>query len=396
MKVSKRIEDMQFSPIRKLTPFATKAKEEGVKVYPLNIGQPDIPTPEGFFNAIKNFNEEVLAYSDSRGLDVLLNAYKDYYKNWDVDFEKEDMIVTNAGSEALTFAMTTICDPDDEVIIPEPFYTNYNSFAALAQVKVIPMLTKAENGFHLPSKEEIEKLITDKTRAILISNPGNPTGTVYNEEELRMLTDLCIKHDIFLILDEVYREFTYDGLKFFSPFSIKEALERLILVDSVSKRFSACGARIGLMASKNKEVMSQAMKLAQARLCVPTVEQIAAAELFNTDEKYLQEVNEEYVQRRNILFDELKKIPGVVLEKPQGAFYIMVKLPIDDSEEFAKWLVSEFRHENSTVLVAPAGGFYSTVGQGKNEIRLSYCINQNELKKAAEILRLAVEEYNKK
>lgn len=396
MKISERIQEMQFSPIRKLSPFAAKAKEEGVKVYPLNIGQPDIETPEGFFDALSNFREHVLAYSDSRGLDVLLDAYKKYYDKWGIHFEKEDMIVTNAGSEALTFAMTAICDPGDEIIVPEPFYTNYNSFAALAETKIKPMLTKAEDGFHLPSREEIEKLITPKTRGILISNPGNPTGAVYTEEEIRMLTDICMKNGLFFIVDEVYREFTYDGLKFFSPLFIKEALDNVILVDSMSKRYSACGARIGIIASKNREIMNQIMKLAQARLCVPTMDQIGSAALFETPDSYLKEVNEEYSKRRDILFDTLKEIPDVICEKPTGAFYIMVKLPIDDAEKFAEWLLTDFRDNNETVLVAPAGGFYATPGLGKNEIRLSYCINQEELKRAGELIKKAVEEYNKK
>ncbi|PKK39254.1 Aspartate aminotransferase [Clostridiaceae bacterium JG1575] len=395
MKLSQRIQAMQFSPIRKLAPYAAAARAQGVTVYPLNIGQPDIETPETFKNALSSFHEKVLAYSDSRGLDVLLEAYRSYYKGWGMDFEKEDLIVTNAGSEALTFAMTAICDPGDEIIVPEPFYTNYNSFAALAQAHLKPLTTKAEDGFHLPSKEAVEALITERTKGILISNPGNPTGVVYTEEEIRMLTAICLEHDLTFIVDEVYREFTYDGLKFFSPFQIPEALEHLILIDSVSKRYSACGARIGLIASKNKELMQQVMKLAQARLCVPTVDQIASAELFSTDPSYLEKVNKEYAERRDILYAALKEIPGVICEKPTGAFYIVVKLPIANAEEFAQWMLTDFRYENQTVLVAPCAGFYATKGLGQDEIRLSYCIQKAALQKAAQVLRHGVEEYQR-
>lgn len=394
MKLSQRIESMQFSPIRKLAPLAQQARAKGLKVYGLNIGQPDVETPELFKEALKNYNLDVLAYSDSRGMDELLTSYKKYYTEYDLNFEKDEMIVTNGGSEGLLFAMMAICDPGEEIIIPEPFYTNYNSFSDVAGVNVVPMLTKAETGFHLPKREEIEALITDKTRGFIISNPGNPTGVVYTEEEIRMLTDIAMKNNLYIIADEVYREFVYDGLKFFSPLMIKEAEQNIILIDSVSKRYSACGARIGLIASKNKEFMGQVMKLAQARLCCPTVDQLACAKLIETPASYFEKVNKEYRERRDILHSGIMEIPGVVSEKPTGAFYIMVKLPIDDADKFAAWLLTDFEVDGATVQVAPAAGFYATKGLGKNEIRLSYCINQEDLKKAAHILKLGVEKYN--
>lgn len=394
MKLSQRIESMQFSPIRKLAPLAQQARAKGLKVYGLNIGQPDVETPELFKEALKNYNLDVLAYSDSRGMDELLTSYKKYYTEYDLNFEKDEMIVTNGGSEGLLFAMMAICDPGEEIIIPEPFYTNYNSFSDVAGVNVVPMLTKAETGFHLPKREEIEALITDKTRGFIISNPGNPTGVVYTEEEIRMLTDIAMNNNLYIIADEVYREFVYDGLKFFSPLMIKEAEQNIILIDSVSKRYSACGARIGLIASKNKELMGQVMKLAQARLCCPTVDQLACAKLIETPASYFEKVNKEYRERRDILHSGIMEIPGVVSEKPTGAFYIMVKLPIDDADKFAAWLLTDFEVDGATVQVAPAAGFYATKGLGKNEIRLSYCINQEDLKKAAHILKLGVEKYN--
>lgn len=396
MKTSKRIENMQFSPIRKLAPLAANARKNGTKVYGLNIGQPDVETPELFRNALKNFDLEVLAYSDSRGMDELLSSYQSYYKEYNINFEKEEMIVTNGGSEALLFAMMAICDPGEKIIIPEPFYTNYNSFSDVAGVEVVPMLTKAEEGFHLPKREDIEKLINEKTRGFLISNPGNPTGVVYTEEEIRTLVDIALKNDMYIIADEVYREFVYDGLKFFSPLMIEEARQNIILIDSVSKRYSACGARIGLIASKNRDLMDQIMKLAQARLCCPTVDQLACAKLIETPASYFEKVNKEYRERRDILHAAVSEISGVVSEKPTGAFYMMVKLPVDDADKFAAWLLTDFNIDGETIQVAPAAGFYATEGLGTNEIRLSYCINQEDLKKAANLLKEGVKAYNEK
>lgn len=394
MNISKRVNDMQFSPIRKLVPYAEAAKAKGIKVYHLNIGQPDIVTPDTFFKGINNFNEKVLKYANSQGIDQLIDSFIKYYKEWNIDFDKDELLVTNGGSEAILFAFMTICDAGDEVIIPEPFYTNYNGFADIAGVNVVPFITKAENGFHLPEKEEIVSKITDKTKAIMISNPSNPTGVVYTYDEIRMLADIAKEHNLFIIADEVYREFVYDNLKYTSTLYMNDILDRVILIDSISKRYSACGARIGLMASKNKEVMHQALKLCQSRLCAPTIEQLAAANLINTPKKYFAEVEAEYEKRRNIMYEGLKKIPGVVCEKPTGAFYIVCKLPVEDAEDFAKWILTDFSHNKKTVMVAPAGGFYATPGLGKNEIRLSYCLKSEDLKDAMDILGIAIEKYN--
>lgn len=396
MNISKRIKDMQFSPIRKLVPYAEDAKSKGIKVYHLNIGQPDIVTPDTFFKGINNFHEKVLKYANSQGIDELIESFIKYYKEWDINFDKDELLVTNGGSEAIMYAFMTICDAGDEVIIPEPFYTNYNGFADVAGVKVVPFMTKAENGFHLPKKEEIESKITDKTRAIMISNPSNPTGVVYTYEEIRMLADIAKKHNLFIIADEVYREFVYDNLKYTSTLYMNDILDRVILIDSISKRYSACGARIGLMASKNKELIHQALKLCQSRLCAPTIEQLAAANLINTPKKYFDDVKAEYEQRRNIMYEGLKKIPGVVCEKPTGAFYIVCKLPVEDAEDFAKWILTDFSYNKKTVMVAPAGGFYATSGLGKNEIRLSYCLKCEDLKDAMDILAIALKQYKEK
>jgi aspartate aminotransferase len=395
MKLSNRVQGMQFSPVRKLTPFAEEAKRKGIKVYHLQIGQPDIETPETFFQGIENFKEKVLKYANSQGIDELITSFIKYYKEWNIDFNKNQIMVTNGGSEALLFALMAICDTGDEVIIPEPFYTNYNSFIDLSGTKIVPFLTKAEEGFHLPPKEDIVNKITSKTRAILISNPGNPTGVVYTYDEIRMLADIAKEHDLFLIADEVYREFVYDNLKFTSAMVMTDVLDRIILIDSISKRYSACGARIGLVASKNDDLMHEMLKLCQSRLCSPTIEQLAAANLINTPKEYFEEVKTEYEKRRDILFDALSCIPGVVCRKPTGAFYVVAKLPVEDAEDFAKWLLSDYSYENKTVLVAPAEGFYATPGRGKDEIRISYCLNSNDLKDAMNILASGLEVYNK-
>lgn len=369
MNISNRVLNMQFSPIRKLTPYAEAAKKNGVKVYHLNIGQPDVVTPDTFYAGVKNFNENVLKYANSQGIDSLIDSFIEYYKMWDINFDKDELMITNGGSEAIQFALMAICDVGDEVIIPEPFYTNYNGFSQAAGVNVVPFITKAEEGFHLPAKEVITSKITNKTRAILVSNPGNPTGVVYTYDEIRMLSDIAKEYDIYIIADEVYREFVYDNLKFTSALYMKDILDRVILIDSISKRYSACGARIGLVASKNKELIRQILKLCQSRLCVPTIEQLAAANLINTPESYFEEVKAEYENRRNIMYEGLTKIPGVICEKPTGAFYIMAKLPIDDADDFARWILTDFSHDDKTVMFAPAEGFYATEGLGKDEIR---------------------------
>ncbi len=393
MHISNRIQNMQFSPIRKLAPYAEEAKKKGVKVYHLNIGQPDIVTPDTFFEGIRNFDESVLKYANSQGIDNLIDSFIEYYKKWNVEFDKDEIMITYGGSEAILFALMAICDPGDEVIIPEPFYTNYNSFTDLAGVNIAPFITKAEEGFHLPKKEVIVSKITDKTRAILISNPGNPTGVVYTKEEIEMLSDIAKEHDLYIIADEVYREFVYDNLKYTSALYMTDILDRVILIDSISKRYSACGARIGLVASKNKGLIHEILKLCQSRLCVPTIEQVAAANLINTPEKYFEEVKAEYENRRNIMYNALSVIPGVICEKPTGAFYIMVKLPIEDAEDFAKWMLTEFSYNNKTVMFAPAEGFYATSGLGKNEIRMSYCLNCDDLTDAMDIFAKALNKY---
>lgn len=393
MQLSKRIESMQFSPIRKLAPYAEEAKKKGIKVYHLNIGQPDIETPETFFEGLKNFKENVLKYAGSQGIDPLLESFRTYYKSWNIDFDSDEIMVTNGGSEAILFALMAICDHGDEVIIPEPFYTNYNGFAEVAGVNVVPFLTKAEEGFHLPKKEVIEKKISSKTKAILISNPGNPTGVVYTYDEIRMLADIAKKHNLYIIADEVYREFVYDGLKYTSALFMEDILDRVILIDSISKRYSACGARIGLVASKNKELIHQILKLCQSRLCVPTIEQVAAANLINTPKEYFVKVLDEYQARRDILFNSLRSIDGVVCEKPTGAFYVVIKLPIEDAEDFAKWILTDFSYNSKTVMFAPAAGFYASKGLGKNEIRMSYCLNCDDLKDAMDIFAVALKKY---
>ena len=393
MKLSNRLESMQFSTIRKLSPFAEDATKRGISVYHLNIGQPDIHTPDTFMKGINNYTDKVLGYVNSRGMDPLIESFIKYYKEWDIEFSKNDIMVTNGGSEAIMFALIAICDPGDEIIVPEPFYTNYNSLADLASVKIVPFITKAEDGFHLPSKEEITNKITNKTRAIMVSNPGNPTGVVYTEAEIRMLADIVSENELFLISDEVYREFVYDGLKHTSALYMKDIEEKIILIDSISKRYSACGARVGLVASKHKDLMNQILKLGQSRLCVPVIEQVAAANLINTPKSYFVEVKKEYEERRNILHKYLLKIPGVVCQKPTGAFYVVAKLPIKSAEDFAKWLLTDFNYNNKTVMVAPAEGFYATKGLGVNEIRLSYCLNTTALKDSMEILGIALEKY---
>ena len=392
---SNRVTAMQASPIRKLVPFATAAKADGVKVYHLNIGQPDIKTPRGFFDAVKNFDDEVLEYAVSQGIPELIEALQDYYKTYDMHFDKDELLITNGGSEALLFAMMATCDPGDKLLIPEPFYTNYNGFGQCVNVGVAPITTKAENGFHLPSKEEILSKIDDKVKAILLSNPGNPTGAIYSKEELEMIAEIAIEKDLWIISDEVYREFVYDGLEYTSFGNLKQVEDRVIIIDSVSKRYSACGARIGSIASKNKELIAQIMKLCQGRLCVPTLEQVGAVELYKTPVSYFKEVNDEYRKRRDVLYSELMKVDGVICEKPTGAFYIVAKLPVDNAEEFVKWMLTEFRVDNETVMATPAEGFYATPGLGRDEIRLAYILKEEDLRKAAKILKEGLEAYVK-
>ncbi len=397
MDFSKRIISMQESPIRKLVPIAEEAKKKGKKIYHLNIGQPDIKTPNSFFDAIKSFNKEVLAYSFSQGLPQLISSFIKYYKSYNINFEKDEILITNGGSEAILFSIIAICDNGDEVLIPEPFYTNYNGFGASAGVNVVPITTKAENGFKLPKKEEISKLITDKTKAILLSNPGNPTGAVYTKKEMNILKNIAKENDLFIISDEVYREFIYDDFEYMSFAEFDEISDRVIITDSVSKRYSACGARIGCIACKNKDLIKQILKLCQSRLCVATIEQIGAAALVDVPESYYKETVEEYKRRRDVVYNSLNKIDGVVCKKPHGAFYVIAKLPVKDAEDFCKWLLSDFKLEGESIMLAPAEGFYATKDLGKDEVRISYVLNVKSLKRSMKILNEALKSYpNKK
>ena len=396
MRLSNRAINVQASPIRKLMPFANAAKKKGIKIYHLNIGQPDIETPKEMLDVYANYHDKVLAYGPSQGLEIYRENLVRYYKKHGIILDVDDIIVTTAGSEAIVFAMLVTCNEGDEVIIPEPFYTNYNGFATMTGVKIIPLTTYAEQGFRLPSNEKIESLITSRTRVILLCSPGNPTGAVYPKEDLERVAEIANRHDLFIISDEVYREFVYDGLSHTSILDIKGIEDKTIMVDSISKRYSACGARIGCLVSRNKELVSSAIKFAQARLCPPTIDQLAANACIDIEEEYFKTILKEYDKRRNIVYEELRKIEGIVCIKPKGAFYIIAKLPIDDAEDFARWLLEDFSINNETVMFAPAQGFYATQGIGKNEIRIAYVLNDNDLKKAMNILRRGLEEYERK
>lgn len=394
MKVSKRAKEIQASPIRKLAGIAVEAKKRGVHVYHLNIGQPDIHTPDVYFNNIKEFAEKTLAYGPSDGLPEMKEAMVDYFGKYDIELKTENIVVTCGGSEAVSFAFSAVTDPGDEVIIPEPFYTNYNGYACLANANIVPVATKAEEGFHLPPMAEIEKKITDRTRALMICSPNNPTGTVFSKEEITGLGELARKHDLFLIADEVYKEFTYDGEKHFSILELEGLEDRTIVVDSISKRYSACGARIGAVISRNQEVIQSVLKFAQARLCPPTLEQVGAMAAYRLPLNYFEAILSEYQQRRDVLFEILTSNKDIVLQKPKGAFYIMAKIPVDDSDEFAKWMLGEYAVDNETVMVAPGAGFYSTPGKGKQEVRIAYVLETKKLEKAARIILKAIDAYN--
>lgn len=393
MRYSERITTMQSSPIRKLAPIASSAKAKGIKIYHLNIGQPDIKTPKVFFEAVKNFNNEVLEYAVSPGLPELISSLQQYYTTYNMDFESDEILVTNGGSEALLFALMATCDPKDNILVPEPFYSNYNGFSQSINVNITPITTKAEEGFHLPSKEKIQSLITSKTKAILISNPGNPTGTVYTKKELYMISEIAKENDLWIISDEVYREFVYDGLEYTSFGNIKEVEDRVIIIDSVSKRYSACGARIGSIASKDKTIIAGILKLCQGRLCVSTLDQVGSVELYNTPSSYFTEVNNEYKNRRDVLYNELIKVKGVICKKPAGAFYIVAKLPIENAEDFVIWMLTDFNKDGETVMACPAEDFYATPGLGRDEIRLAYVLKEDDLHKAAIILKEGLEKY---
>ncbi len=396
MKLSKRVEEMQFSPIRKFNPIAQKAKDAGKKIYHLNIGQPDVETPSVFMEAIRNFDQKVIAYAESGGLPVLQDAIIEYFKKYNMEYIRDEIIVTTGGSEALTMAFLAIINDGDEVLIPEPFYTNYHTFATSAGGKVVPITTKAEDGYHYAQREQIEKAITAKTKAICCISPGNPTGTVLTLDEIKLIGEIAKKHDLYIIADEVYREFAYDG-RDVTSFGMEPGIaDRVIIIDSVSKRFSACGARIGCIVSKNKEFMEAVMKIAQGRLCTSTVDQIGAAALYKLPRSYYDKVKAEYCARRDVVFEELQKIPGVVCQKPGGSFYITAKLPVDNVEDFLMFLLEDFDDNGETVMFAPAEGFYATEGLGRDELRIAYVLNKQDMRRGVELIRLGLEAYNKK
>ena len=384
---------MPESPIRKLVPFAESAKKRGIKVYQLNIGQPDIETPKVALDAVKNNKIKVLAYSRSEGSEEYRAKLSSYYDSKNITVGAKDIIVTSGASEALLFTFGSIMDKDDEIIVPEPFYANYNGFSIANSLKIVPVISKIENNFSLPEIEDFEKLITKKTKAILICNPNNPTGYLYSKNEIKKLVEIVKKHDLFLIADEVYREFTYDGESHYSIMQETTIDQNAIMIDSVSKRYSMCGARIGCVVSKNKKVIETVLKFAQSRLSPPTYAQIASEAALDTPEIYFEEINKKYIQRRNLLISELRKIKGLKVASPKGAFYCIVELPIKDANQFAQWMLEKFNVNNETIMVAPAEGFYSTKGLGKNQIRIAYVLKEEDLKKSVRILKKALDKY---
>ncbi|WP_271405175.1 pyridoxal phosphate-dependent aminotransferase [Tenacibaculum soleae] len=392
--ISNKGNSMPQSPIRKLVPFAEAAKKNGTKVFHLNIGQPDIKTPQVALDAVKNNTIEVLSYARSEGSEEYRSKLANYYAKNDIHVTANNIIATTGGSEALLFTIGSITDPGDEIIIPEPFYANYNGFSTASGVTVVPVISKIEDNFALPAIEDFEKLITPKTKAILICNPGNPTGYLYSPEEIEKLKQIVLKHDLFLIADEVYREFTYDGAKHNSIMALEGLEQNAIMIDSVSKRYSMCGARIGCIVSKNEEFINTAIKFAQARLSPPTYALLASEAALDTPQSYFDEVIEEYQDRRNTLITELQKIEGVKVANPKGAFYCVAELPVADADDFAQWILEKFNHNNETIMVAPASGFYSTKGEGKNQVRIAYVLNKIDLIRSVEILKIAIEQYN--
>jgi len=393
VKISARAQSIQESPIRKLSALANAAKKRGTTVYHLNIGQPDIHTPAVFLQKIIDYKEKVLSYGPSDGLEALKEAMAKYFAFFNIKLENKNIVIATGGSEAISFAFNAVADPGDEIIIPEPFYTNYNGYASLCNVKIVPVTTRAEDGFHLPNIKEFEKKISARTRAILLCSPNNPTGTVYSVEELKAIGEFAKKHDLYLIADEVYKEFTYDGKIHFSVLQLTGLEDRVIVVDSISKRYSACGARIGAVISRNEEVIKGISKFAQARLCPPTLEQVGAIGAYELPHDYFKDVMAEYQKRRDILYKILTSHKDIILQKPEGAFYIMAKLPISDGETFARWLLNEFSDNHETVMIAPGEGFYSTPGKGKNEVRLAYVIEAPKLEHAAKLLLSALDKF---
>jgi aspartate aminotransferase len=393
MDISLRGQKIQASPIRKLKPYADQAQAKGVKVYFLNIGDPDVPTPQPVYDAFRSFNDPVLSYGPAQGFKELHTAMCDYFADYGIPLVPDNILITTGGSEAILFAFNVVADPGDEIIVFEPFYTNYNGYAYFANVTLVPLTLRGEDGFRLPSEKEIEAKITKRTRAILLCSPNNPTGTVYTPEELERVARLVKKHGLYLIGDEVYKEFVYDGLSHKSILEYKEIEDRTIVIDSISKRFSCCGARIGALITRSKDIYQAALKFAQARLCPPSVEQRAAIAAYKMGLKYFDPVRVEYQRRRDVLYEGLKAIPGVSLYKPQGAFYMIVKIPVKDVEHFVIWMLTDFSHENQTVMVAPAEGFYTTPGKGRDEMRIAYVLKEEDLKKAVVAFRAGLEKY---
>ena len=391
--ISHRGSLMPPSPIRKLVPYADAAKKKGTKVYHLNIGQPDIETPQSILDAVRHTDMKVLEYSPSAGFDSYRKKLAEYYKRNNINVDPSDIIVTTGGSEAIMFAIMSCLDPGDEIIIPEPFYANYNGFSTSSGVKVVPIPSGIETGFALPPIEEFEKAVTTRTKAIMICNPNNPTGYLYSMDELNVLKEICLKHDLFLFSDEAYREFCYDGARHISALSLEGLEDHAILLDTISKRYSACGGRIGAFVTRNKEVISAAMKFAQARLSPPTFAQILGEAAVDLPADYFNEVHAEYTSRRDLLVQRLKAMPGVICPNPGGAFYAMAQLPVADSEKFCQWLLEEFSHNGATVMMAPAAGFYATPGKGKNEVRLAYVLNRDDINAAMDCLEAALKAY---
>ncbi len=393
MKISQRARDIQASPIRKLKPHADAAKAKGVKVFHLNIGDPDIPAPKPVIDTFHGWSEAVLGYGPAQGFLELREAVTRYFARYGIPLAADEVLITTGGSEAIHFTFSVLGDVGDEIVIPEPYYTNYNGYASFAGLKIVPMPLSVEDGFRLPAADVLEAKITPRTKAILLCSPNNPTGTVYSPEELDRVVQLVKKHDLFLVGDEVYKEFIYDGLKHKSVLEYENIRERVVVCDSISKRFSCCGARIGMIITRNKEVYAAALKFAQARLCPPSVEQHAALAAYNMPVEYFAGVRAEYDKRRNILYDGLKDIPGIVIHKPQGAFYVIVRLPVKDVEHFAVWLLSEFSLDGKTVMIAPAPGFYSTPSLGTDEARIAYVVNEHDLKEAIRVFKAGLEKY---
>ena len=396
MVFSQKAQRCSLSPMRKFTPYAMAAEAAGKKIYKLNIGQPDIETPPAFFEAVRGFSQKVLAYANSQGMELMLNAVVNYYKRIGVDYEKQDILITTGGSEALQILFLCILDEGSEVIVPEPFYSNYNTFIKAAGGVIRPLPTVPEEDYNYAKPAALEALINEKTRAIAIINPQNPTGNVLTEAELRAIADVAKKHNLYLICDEVYREFVYDTDKTLCAGSLRDMDENVVVIDSVSKRFSACGARVGMILSRNRELMAQTLKFAQGRLCTTTLEQVGAAALYSVGPEYFEKVREEYKRRRDLCYAKLTAIPGVVCAKPMGAFYVMAKLPIDNADNFMKWMLTDFEDHGETVMCAPAGGFYATPGRGLNEIRIAYVLKEKDLERALDLLALGIEAYNKR